>query len=276
MPLPSPATPTQQPSLAQLLIGQEEPTLVQYGIQYGQAEQDIGLLNTDVTAQTALMQQGTGYSQALLGNQMAGNTVSQQMLGSQIQTAAGQQGVEQQQYGLQQGTGGVGGGGYAAQLANLQYQYPLQQQAQESQAAAQGSVNTVGQKEAMGTLAEQQQFNVGNLQNQQQQAALGQQSEQIGYGGQQAQFAGQGQQLALAAQALGINSQQLQNQLAQGLAGLGMSDVNQQNQLVNTATQALAGQGQSLGSILSLAGVTGGLPANWAQSLNGNLYLGGQ
>lgn len=203
--------------------------------QYGISQQQLGLEGTENTQQ--------------YGNTMAGLGLQQKLLGTQEQVASGT-------YGLQQGSGGVGGGGYAAQLANLSYQLPQQIQSQQGASAASGAGQTVGARNALSSINEQYQYNTGNVRNQQAQSALAYQGQQAGFGYQQGQIglqgteaqqqeANQAQNLALQGQsaALGQQSevsgyqgqqqgyQNTQQQLQNAAAALGISEQQLQSQL---------------------------------------------
>lgn len=197
-------------SLSQTLLSQIGPELAAGNSAIGSAG-----LTSQLAPYLAALQQG--YSTQQYQNSLGQQALSGQGLALEQGYLGQQQGFAQQQYGLTQGTGGVGGGGLEAQLANLQYQYPLAQQQQEGQAAASGATNTVGNRNAMGNLAEQQQYNLGNIHNQMGQANLGleQQLASLGY---------QGGQLGLQQQSLGLSTQALQQGYAADTAQSGIQN----------------------------------------------------
>jgi hypothetical protein len=202
----------------------------------------MGLVGEGVQQQTASQLQGEQLSAAQLGLQQQGNTLQQQLLAKQLGLAPVQQGVEEEQYGYGQ-----------AQLANQiglqQYLYPLQQQQQESAAAAQGSVNTIGQREAMGTLAEQEKVSLGNLLLQQQSAQAGQRGEEAGYQYSLSALANQQQQLQLAAQANGLSVQQLENQTNAALNQIQLGGASAADQLLTQEGGQLQTLGQEVGTV---------------------------
>jgi hypothetical protein len=200
--------------LSQTLLSQIQPELAA-----GQSAIGTAGLETQLAPFLASLQQG--YSTQQYQNSLGQQALSGQGLGLEQGYLGQQQGFAQQQAGLTQGTGGVAGGGLEAQLANLQYQYPLAQQAQEGSAAASGATNTVGNRTALGSLAEQQQYNLGNIHNQMGQANLGleQQLASLGYQGGQLNL--QGKSLGLSTQALqqGYGADTIQSGLQNALTG---------------------------------------------------------
>ena len=194
-----------QEQLMQALYGGQSQAIGQAGLTGAAAEAQAAQAPAALGAGAQNLASQYGYTLAGLGNEYQGVGLQQALQGIESGTAAQQQGFEQQTYGLQQqqlaldpqsialqnallgtqegvatgteklqqGSGGVGGGGYAAQLANLAYQEPLAQQAQAGQAASAGASNTVGNKQAQQTIGEQYAYNVGNVQNQAQQSQFG-------------------------------------------------------------------------------------------------------
>jgi hypothetical protein len=203
--------------------------------------------------------QGYDIAGALLNQQGIG--LQSQQLGATAQTQAEQQAIEQGQYGLQQQ-------GLASQMAQLAYQFPLQQQQQEGAAAASGASNSVGNRQ---TLAENQAFNGAggfneqSLFRQQQLAGLGQASEVAGYQGQQAQNQLGQQQLQLAAKQANIPVEQLEAQMGYGLQQLGVQqDITS---LLGQIGTAQSGQAGALASVVGQAAATTGAGPNAFSSI---------
>ena len=245
----------------------------------GLQEQGIAGQMGTAAQQQAITEQENPLNGQLLANTSAGAVSAGKYIGQEEQTSA--QGYQEQMaaLGLQQG--------------NLNYQLPLAQQASAGQAAASGASNTVGQRNAQGTLEQQYQYNSGMLQNQgqqdttqqlaaqqgyQQQGAqnaltqssdyiqqqlgqLGQQSEEVGYQGQQGQYANQIAQLGLQSQQQGINVQQAQSSLAYGLGQLGIGAGQDINQYFSQAAGAEGQQQQLLGAAAANAGAATGVGA---------------
>lgn len=313
-----------QQQLLQALYGGQSQAIGQAGLTGAAAEAQAAQAPAALGAGAQNLASQYGYTLAGLGNEYQGVGLQQALQGIESGTAAQQQGFEQQTYGLQQqqlaldpqsivlenallgtqegvatgteklqqGTGGIGGGGYAAQLANLAYQEPLAQQAQAGQAASAGASNTVGNKQAQQTIGEQYAYNVGNVQNQAQQsqlayqgqmagyqeqagqnklnlqndflqqqiAALSQGSEVAGYQGQQEQYQNAIAQLGNTAQGLGISGQQAYEQMGYGLSQLGVS-----SDMTSQVIQSMGGQtgaAQGLAQVGQAAGAIGGLGPN--------------
>jgi hypothetical protein len=307
--------------LAQALYAGQAPTIAGGQLSTAQALNQAGQAPSALAAGAANLESQYGYSLANAGLSEQSIGLQQQLTGQQIGTAQQQQAAEQGVYGLQQsqlaldpqsialqqallgtqeqvaggqealtqGLGGIGGGGYAAQLANLQQQLPLAQQQQAGQAAASGASSSVGNREAAGQITEQNQFNVGNVQSQAAQAALGyqgqqaqfaeqrgqlglqntsdylqsqinklqQSSEVAGYQGQQEQYQNTLAQLGNASAQAGIPAQQAYEQLSYGLSQLGVSSdmtpqIIQAMQGESTSAQGLAQVGQTAAASVGL------------------------
>jgi hypothetical protein len=224
-------------SLSQTLLSQIQPDLVA-----GQSAIGTAGLESSLAPMLAALTQG--YSTEQYQNSLGQQALSAQGLGLESGYLGQQQGFAQQQYGLTQGSGGVGGGGLEAQLANLQYQYPLAQQAQEGQAAASGATNTVGNRNALGNLAEQQTYNLGQIHNQMGQANLGleQQLASLGY---------QGGQLGLQQQSLGLSTQALQQGYGADTAQAGIQGALTGAQDNSAYLAAIANQAETINQATS-------------------------
>lgn len=244
--------PSPSGDLLSILLGAIAPELAG-----GQAS----IASAGLASQLAPLQYGleNQYSTQNYQNQLAQLGLSQQGLGLQQGYLGQQQQQAGAQYGLTTGTpGNVGGGGLYAELANLQYQYPQQVQGAEANAAASGATNTVGFANQLGSLAEQQKYNTGNLYNQLQQAALG-------YQGQQQGFAYQGGQLGLQGQGLGLQNQLLGSQYGYNTAMSGLQGALTGAQDQSALLGAIGNQagliGQTAAPLGLLQGSTFSLPA---------------
>ena len=243
--------------IAGYLGGAAAPGIAGAGLQSAEALAQAGTAGAGLGVGEANLEANTGYdiANALLSEQGIG--LQGQALGQQAGIQAGQQGIEQGQYGLSQQ-------GIAQQLSQLETQFPLEQQGQEGQAAASGASNSVGNRQA---LAQNAAFNgpggfqEQSLYRQSQLAALGQQSEQLGYQGQQQQNTNAQQQLALAAKQAGIPVQQATSQLGYGLQQLGINA--DPTALIGQAATAQGTAAGDYGAVLSQAGATTGLGANF-------------
>lgn len=313
------------PSLGQLIAGQEAPATSQYTSQYDAAQAGLNLVIPGLNNQNTQLEENTDISEALLGIQsqttglqeqnlsqqfgittgqsalsglenteQLANTqgtlgLEQSLLGSQEQTAAGIQGLTQNQLATQQG--------------QLNYQLPLAQQAQAGQAAAAGATNTVGNTNARNTLNEQYQVNTAGIANQSQQSALNYQGQQAGFQEQAGEYGIQGTaaqqqygntaaglqlsqqgaseqyqnqyaQLQQTAASLGISQEQLQQQLQSGIQQNGITAASTADQLLQQASTAEAGQTQGYGAVLSQIGAATGLGPQAFTNALPNLYAG--
>lgn len=300
--------------ISSYIYGQAAPGIAAGQLTEAQALEQAGMTPRAIQEGAANIEANTGYAFANAIGQEQTLGLQASSLGTSIGTAAKQQSTEAQQYQNQLAQLGLSGQeltsqqGYLgteqsqsaqqyqlqqAQVANeqqqLAYQTPLQEQAQQGQAAASGASNTVGNKNAQGLIAEnaatqqqsyalqgqentvaQQQAQAGFTQQgaqlgyqqqsntlQNQLAGLTQTSELQGYQGQQEQYANSLQQLQLGAKQAGIPAQQAYSQMQYGLSQLGIS-----NDPTSFLTQASNAQGQVAGDFAaaqSAAAVAGGL-----------------
>jgi hypothetical protein len=257
---------------------------------YGVSQQLLGLQGKEA-------QQAYGITQGQLAAQ-------NQLLGTQEQVAGGQYGVtqaqlasqqanlnyqlplaQQAQYGQNAASGSTNTVGAQNAQGTLQQQYgyntaQLGFQGQQAALGYQGQQAQFTEQAAMNALAgTQAQQTLQNTQSQvgleSQQAAYQQQGEVWGYQGAQAGLQNQQQQLANTAAGLGISEQQLQAQLASGMNQIGVQGMATQDQLLQQASQAAAGETQGLGAVMSNVGALTGLgPQAFTQSYS-NLYSGG-
>jgi hypothetical protein len=227
-----------QNPLISALIGQEAPAIAQYGQQYAAAEGQLGALPAGQAVQNALLQGSTNLQGAQLQNQAAGNVLQQQNVAQQLGIAGGQNQLAQQLAGIQQG--------------QLNYNLPIAQAQARAQGAISGTLGTQGYQQKYGQIGEQYQVSSAELANQ----LAGQ---NLSYQGQQLSSANQIAQLQNTAKSLGISEQQLQNQLSAGTFQIAQQTGQQQDTLMQQATQALAGQAQGQGALLSNIGAITGL-----------------
>lgn len=232
---------------------QEAPSIAQYGQQYNAAEAGLASLGQSQAYQDALLQQSTGLQGAQYQNQLAGNQLEQQNIAQQL-------GITNQQYGLQQELAGI-------QQGQLKYNLGEQIWGAQSAAAGKGTLGTQGYQHQLGQLGEQYQVSSAELANQLAGEGLTNQGANLA-------AANQSAQLKNTAASLGISEQQLQNQLASGLAQIGVQTGQTGDQLLSQAAQAQAGEAQGLGAVYSNIGALTGLgPQAFTSSLP-NLYGG--
>jgi hypothetical protein len=212
------------PSLqeAGLLGASGAPTLAQSGLQLAQAEQQAG----ELTAAEAGAQ---NYQQVSAGQQLGGLGISaeQQALSNQ---------ETRQQYGITQE-------GFRRQASENELAYTRQLQSQIGGAAASGAQNTVGNKQAQADIGQQYAW---------EKQALGQQ-EQLSAG----DYARSQQNQALLAKSNGLSQQEVYTRLAYGLSQLGVE--YDPSSVLAQAGSALSGEASGMGSVLSQAGLLGGL-----------------
>lgn len=229
------------------------------GTQIGTAAQQQGIEKSQYQnqlQQLGLTQSGIGYQQQYLGTQQSQSDQGFALQGQSLASQQGYLGTESQQ-------SAQGNVLAQAQIANQQqelaYQTPLALQAQSGQAAASGASNTVGNKNALGTIQEQANTQGTQLGLESQQANLAQAQAQAGFTQQGTQLGLQQQENTLSqqeadagfteqGQQLGIQAQQ--NSLATQLAGLGQqSEVagyhGQQAQYANAQQQLALGAQQA-------------------------------
>jgi hypothetical protein len=227
--------------LLQGAIGAEMPSIAQYGQAFSAAEGQIGALPGLYDTLSSQANLSSWLQSEQLGNQATGNQLQQQNVAQQLGISQGQNQLQNQLAGIQQG--------------QLSYNLGLAQDQARSQGAISGTLNTQGYQQKQGQLQEAYDVSSAELQNQ----LAG---ENLGFKGQQLSAANQQAQLKNTAAALGISQNQLQAQLNAGMTQLGMQESAQQDQLFQQAAQAQAGEAQGLGAIFSNIGaLTGGGPA---------------
>jgi hypothetical protein len=239
--------------LVQGIIGAEAPSIAQYGQQFNQAEGQIGGLQSLYGTQQNQANLSSWLQGAQLQNQLAGNTLQSQNVAQQLGIEQGQNTLQNQLAGIQQG--------------QLNYNLGQSQRSLRDQSAISGTLNTGAYSSKLGQLGEQYQVSSAELQNQ----LAGQ---NLGFRGQQLSAANQQAQLANTAKSLGISQQQLQAQLNAGMTQLGIQEAGQQDQLFQQAAQANAGQAQGVGAIFSNIGALTGLGPQAFTSSFPNAYGG--
>jgi hypothetical protein len=250
------SSPNWQNQIAGYLQGQAGQGIAGAGLQGALASAQLGMVGPQTQLATAEAQNQGGYSlaNALLGYQ--GTQLQSQGLAQQASTAAGQQGIEESQFGVQQSA--VPEQLQQAALANANATRGI-----TDSGAISGTLNTTGQKRAQETQAAQYGWQQADIFRNQQLAQLGQQSEQLGFAGQESGIANQQQQLALAAKGQGLSAQQAQDQLAFGLQQLGISAQGDVLGFMQQGAQAQGAEAQQYAAALSQAGMIGGLGPNF-------------
>jgi hypothetical protein len=245
---------TWQKQVSGYLLGTAAGQLGQYGLQAAVGQEALGLSPYTLAVQEQNLTYGTSntFANALLGYQGLG--IQSQGLASQAGTSAAQQALEQAAF-------GVTAQKYPQEAQTAALTYANRVRAMQSGAAATGTTNTSGEAVALGTAAQQYQWQQATIYRQQQLAALGQQSEQIGQATKQTQFALGQQQLELTAKKQGISAQQAQEQLAFGLQQLGVKATPAS--LLQTIATAEVGGATAVRGLLSQAALIGGLGASF-------------
>lgn len=251
-------TPQQQQNsasgLLQQLLGANAPALAEGQLQYNLGNEQLGLAGANV-ANTQ------NYNNAMAANQMAGTQISGQQIGlsqlantQQQQQAGVQQGIEQQEYGLQSGQ-------YPEQQAEAQLAYQNALMQTQGAQAIGGTQNTVGGKSAISTLGAQYGFQQEDIARAQGLSQLGQQSEQSGYGFSQEQLQNASQNLALNAQANGLSQQQILTMLNYGNQQTGTQGLQNVISLLANQGSAALGNLQNAGAAISPIGFASGFNA---------------
>jgi hypothetical protein len=230
------------------------PTTAQGQVQYNLGQEQLGLINQNLSTTEAYNQAMSGYQAQNLGLGEQGLGIQQLGLQQQGAQNQAQQGYEQQQYALNQTQ-------YPEQSAEaaLAYQNAMQQN-QGSQAIS-GTQNTVGGKQQTSTINQNYGFQQQDIARAQALSQLGQQSEQSGYGYSQQQLSNAQQNLSLNAQANGLSEQQLLTMLNYGQSQAGQGAASSLVQLLSGQGTNALGQVENTGSALSTAGFAGGFNA---------------
>lgn len=202
----------------------EAPSIAQTEMQVAQAEQQIG----DTGGQLGLQ---STYANMMAGNQIEGLNINRAQLG--LQQLGTEQSYKLQQQGFQQ----------TAQEQQLSAVRQLQGQVGSS--AASGARSTSASKQAQADIGQRYAWEQSTLGRQEQQAAGDYARAQANYG--------------LMAQANGLSIQEVQDRLAYGLQQLGIQ--GDPSSIVAQAGQAMSTGAGDIGSVLSQAGLQGGLNA---------------
>jgi len=241
-------------ALLNQLQGEAAPTTAAGQLQYNLGQNELGLVNANVSQQQAYNNAMTGYDAQNLGLTEQGTAISGLGLQEQGAQNTQQQGLEQQEYGLQSGQ-------YPEQQAEaaLAYQNTMMQTAGGQ--AISGTANTVGGRQTVATNAANYGFQTEDIARSQALAGLGQQSEESGY-----QYSGEELQnaqanLALSAQANGLSEQQMLTMLNYGNTQAGESGAQDIIQLLSQQGSTASGNLSSVGSALSPIGFAAGVNA---------------
>ena len=241
-------------ALLNQMSGSTAPSTANTQVQYQLGQDQLAQLPGQINSNLAYNQAMAGYQAQNLGLSEQGLGIGQLGLTQQGQQAATQQGLEQQEYGLQAGQ-------YPEQQAEaaLAYQNSLQQ-TQGNQAIS-GTQNTVGGRQNISTLGQQYGWQQEDIARNQALSQLGQQSEVSGYGYSQEQLQNAQANLALNAQANGLSEQQLMTMLNYGQSQTAQGGVQDLIQLLGQQSANATGQISSAGSNLSNIGFASGLNA---------------
>lgn len=207
---------------AGLLGASAAPQIAAAGVQVAQANEQAGEL---LPAEAAAQQ----YQQLSAGQELGGIGISNQQLALQEQGAAQQEGVTQAGFKQQ------------AQQNLLGYERGLQNQIGSS--AASGALNTVGSTQAQHDIGQQYAWQKQSL-NEQEKLSAGD------YARSQANF-------RLIGKSNGLSEQEVYSRLQYGLSQLGVE--YDPTSLMAQAGSALSSEGGDIGSVLSQAGLLGGL-----------------
>lgn len=250
------ASPTWRSQVGAYLWGGYAGELGTYGLQGALASTQLGMtpFGLGLTGAQLQTQAGFTFARAMLGYQGLG--LQSATLGRQAATAGAQQGLEQGQYALTSQR-------YPQEAATATLSYRNRQLGLQSNAAATGTLNTSGARNAQQTAAQQYAWQLATIYRQQQISALGQQSEILGYGTKAGALANAQQQLALAAKGQGIDVQQAVSQLGFGLTQLGIKATPLQ--ILTAIGQSQTGAATTLRALLSSGSLIGGLGPGFAQ-----------
>lgn len=254
------ASPTWRAQIGAYLYGGYAGELGTYGLQGAVANQALGTTAAGLAATAAFLQNQAGFTfaRAMLGEQTLG--IRSGTLARQAGTAAGQQAIEQQQYGTTIGR-------YLVQAETATLSEANRQLGLQSEAAGRGTLGTEGSKIAQSTAAEQYRWQMATIYRAQQLAALGQQSEQLGYKTRAAAFAAGQAQLGIAAKQAGVGVETAVSRLGWGLSQLGVKATPAQ--LLQGIATSQTGAATALRALLSSGALIGGLGPNFAQPSGG-------
>jgi hypothetical protein len=243
-----------QSALLNQLTGTTAPQTAEGNVQNSLTQDQLNLVGPELQDSTAYNNAMAGYNQAGLENQAAGLGISQLGLQQQGAQNTAQQGIEQQEYGLQSGQ-------YPEQSAEaaLAYQNTIMQTSGGQ--AISGTANTVGGKQQVATNAADYGYQQEDINRAQQLSQLGQQSEQSGYGYSQQELQNAQSQLGLSASANGLSEDQLMTMLNYGNTQAGVGAQQDIVSLLSQLGQGELGQVGTAGSALSSLGFASGFNA---------------
>lgn len=239
-------------SLLGQLSGAAAPATAGAQVQYNLGQDQLGQVNTDLSQSTAYNKAMEGYQSQNLDLSNAGLGISQTGLTEQGQNTAAQQGIEEQQYGLQQGT-------FPEQSAEAALAYQNTMMNTAGSQAIGGTANTVGGRANVATNAANYGFQQEDIARSAAQSALGQQGEEAGATYTQEQLANAQKNLDLSGKANGISGQQMLTMLNYGntQAGEGAQQdiISLLSQQGANATGGLTNEGAAISPIGFAAGV---------------------
>lgn len=241
-----------QKSLLQQLSGAAAPQQAGAQLQYNLGQDALGLQNSELTQGQAYNQAMAGYNSQNLDLSNAGLGISQTALTEQGANTAQQQGIEEQQYALQQGQ-------FPEQSSEAALAYQNTMMQTSGAQAIGGTANTVGGRQQVATNAQNYGFQQEDIARSQAQSQLSQQGEEAGYQYTQEQLANAQSNLNLSAKANGISAQQMLTMLNYGNTQAGQGAAQNIIQLLSqqggNATAGLSGEGAALSPIGFAAGV---------------------
>jgi hypothetical protein len=213
------------------LIGAEAaasaPSMAQLETQFAGQEAQLAAAPSEEAQQA-------DYATLMAGFQLGGQGINAEQTQLQQQNASTQYGIQQQ--------------GFQQQAQENQLNFTNQLQSLIGGKAATGALNTGGSQQAQSTLGQQAQWAGQSLAQQEASAASNYATAQQNYG--------------LIGEANGLSQQEVYARLGYGLDQLGVE--NDPSELVAQAGGVLSGESQGVGSILSQAGLLGGLNASAA------------
>jgi hypothetical protein len=246
------------------------------GEQYNINQAQYGLTSTNLEQQAANQLGQLGISQQQLGLQGQGLQAQAGLLGVTS-------GLEQQEYGLQQQQYGLEAQQYPEQLQEAALNYNVNRENLVGNLAASGALNTQGSTQQQNVLLANYGWQQADIQRAQAEFGLGQQQsvlqQQATTAQQQysaADIARQQQNLALVAESNGLSVQEVQQQLAYGLAQAGLDVKQNLPQLLNSLTQIWGGDMSQIQGAVGQLGLLGNTSlANIGGNSGVNLYSPG-
>lgn len=226
------------------------------GNQYNLAGEQYGLTNANLESQAAYQLAQAGISQEQLGLQGQGLAAQAGLLGTTS-------GLEQAEYGWQSTQ-------YPEQQAEALLNYNANKQSLQGNLAASGASSTTGAQTQQNLLSKNYQYQKEDITRAQDEAYF----QQLGTLAQQKYSAGdiarQQENLGLVAQSNGLSTQEVQQQLAYGLAQSGLDYQQALPQLLGQLSSIYAGE---LGTAEGAAGEAGLLAGSTIGNVGANSGL---